>query len=167
VKAETLVLALGNPLRGDDGVGAAVVAWLEKQPADEAVTLVDGGTPGLETALLLQDCRRAIIVDAAEMGLAPGGWRRFEPDEASLGEGDLRSTLHSAGLAEALTLGAALGILPDKMSIYGIQPEAIGWEPGLSAAVEAAVPAVAAAILNELHNDRKRNYAQGQDSDRG
>ena len=151
--AGTLVLALGNPLRGDDGAGAAVIRSLEdsgRLPA--AVSLLDGGTPGLETVLLLQGYRRVIIVDAAEMGLEPGAWARFTPEKVVSGARDvsLRGTLHYAGLAEALKLGEALGILPPEIVIYGIQPLEVGWQPGLSAPVRAAVPAVCAAILDEL-----------------
>ncbi len=148
--ADTLILALGNPLRGDDGAGAAVLARLAQADLPPGVALLDGGTPGLETALLLQGHRRVIIVDAAEMGLAPGAWVRFTPDQVELHANDLHGTLHSAGLAEALALGAALGVLPAEIVIYGVQPAEVGWSPGLSAPVAAAVPAVCAAILKNL-----------------
>lgn len=152
----TLILCLGNLLRGDDGAGIAVHhALAEEASLRERVDLVDGGTPGLETVLLLQGYRRAIIVDAAEMGHRPGEWLRFTCQEAALRPGDLalRGTLHSAGLAEALALGEALGTLPADMVIYGIQPEEIGWEEGLSEPVQAAVPAVCAAIRAEISDD--------------
>jgi hydrogenase maturation protease len=151
--ADTLVLALGNPLRGDDGVGEAVLAALAQAALPPNTTLLDGGTPGLETALLLQGYARAIIIDAAEMGRAPGEWVRFTPQTAHIQGADLRSTLHSAGLAEALALGEALDLLPPEIVIYGVQPETIGWQPGLSAPVEAAVPPVCAAVLKELRCD--------------
>jgi len=145
-----LVLALGNPLRGDDGVGQAVLGYLsEKAPVFET-TLLDGGTPGLETILLMQGYDRVIILDAADMGLPAGEWRRFEPNAVELSHADLNGTLHSAGLAEALTLGSALGLLPPEVIVYGIQPQDIGWEAHLSEAVQNAVPVVGAAIYNEL-----------------
>ncbi len=147
-----LVLALGNPLRGDDGVGAAVIEALAGTDLPRGATLLDGGTPGLETALLLQGYARVIIVDAAEMGLEPGEWRRFTPAEADLKPHDLvlRGTLHSAGLAEALALAEALGILPGEIVIFGMQPGRIGWEPGLSEAVRAALPGLCRAIREEI-----------------
>jgi hydrogenase maturation protease len=151
--APTLLLALGNPLRADDGVGAAVVAHLTAQleqcPVPPCVTLMDGGTPGLETVLLLQGYQRVVIIDAADMRLPPGQWRRFTPEEVRLQSRDmhLRGTLHYAGLAEALSLGASLGLLPPEIVIFGVQPENTGWAQGLSPSVAAAVPAVAAAAL--------------------
>lgn len=152
----TLVLALGNSLRGDDGVGTAVLQRLQSQPdLADGIDLLDGGTPGLETALLLEGYRRVIIIDAAEMGLAAGEWRRFLAADGRLPaqEAHLRGTLHTAGLAEALALGDALGILPSEIVVYGIQPADVGWREGLSEAVATAVPAVAAAVWAELRND--------------
>jgi hydrogenase maturation protease len=152
-RPHTIVLALGNPLRGDDGVGLAVIEQVTQHTIPANVTVQDGGTPGLETVLLLQGYQRAIIVDAAEMDQPPGTWRRFTTDGAELVANDLhaRVTVHYAGLAEALALGEALDVLPATLIIYGIQPQAIGWEQGLSAPVQAAVPAVSAAILDELN----------------
>lgn len=149
----TLVLALGNPLRGDDGVGTAVLQALQAHPTvSSRAALLDGGAPGLETVLLLEGYAKAIIVDAAKMGLAAGEWRRFVPGNGRLPARDahLSGTMHSAGLAEALALGEALDLLPPELVVYGVQPGEIGWEAGLSAGVETAVAAVAAAILTEL-----------------
>ncbi len=150
---KTLVLALGNVLRGDDGVGTAVYHALQSAAClPENVDLMDGGTPGLETVLLLQGYDRALIVDAADMGLSPGAWRRFLPGDGRLPARDahLRGTMHYAGLAEALALGDALGVLPPDIVVYGIQPQDVGWQEGLSAAVQTAVSPVAAAIRQEL-----------------
>jgi hydrogenase maturation protease len=148
--AHTLVLALGSPLRADDGVGQAVVKALQAVAVPAGVALLDGGTPGLETVLLLQGYQRTIIIDAADLGREPGDWVRFTPDQANLGANDTRAGLHAAGLAEALELGRALGILPDEIIIYGIQPQTLDWLTGLSEAVQAAIPALCTAILAEL-----------------
>ena len=39
----TLVIGLGNPLRGDDGVGVRVAHLLAKEPLPPNVEVVDGG----------------------------------------------------------------------------------------------------------------------------
>ena len=93
---------------------------------------------------------RAIIVDAADIGRAPGGWVRFTPVVAQLKENDTTLSLHSAGLAEALALGAALKVLPREIIIYGVQPQNLDWLPQMSAEVQAAVTEVGQAILREL-----------------
>jgi hydrogenase maturation protease len=146
----TLILGLGNALRGDDGAGPAVIEWLSQQALPPGVEAIDGGTAGLDIVSTLMGHERAIIVDAANIGRAPGEWMRFTPAVAQLKENDTTLSLHSAGLAEALALGAALNVLPPTIIIYGIQPQNLDWALQLSAEVQAAVPGVGRAILHEL-----------------
>jgi hydrogenase maturation protease len=152
--ASTLVLGLGNSLRGDDGAGPAVIAALLLLELPPHVDVIDGGVPGLETTLLLQGYERVIIVDAANMGLEPGEWRRITPDTVELrsSENKLRGTLHAAGLAEALVLAGALDVLPDTLVIFGIQPQNIDWSPDISAALQEALPDLTNAIAAELRS---------------
>jgi hydrogenase maturation protease len=146
----TLILGLGNALRGDDGVGPAVIEWLDEQALPAEVEAVDGGTAGLDVVSTLMGYERAIIVDAANVGRAPGAWVRFTPDVARLKDNDTTLSLHSAGLAEALALGAALNVLPRETIVYGVQPKSVDWLPQLSAEVQAVVTEVGQAILQEL-----------------
>jgi len=163
--APTLVLALGNPDRGDDGVGQAVLQDLAQRgdlPAH--VEVLDGGLAGFETCLLLQCRRMALIVDAAELGLAPGEWRSVEVGESLLAQGIRPEGLHAAGLNEALQLAAALDTLPERVTVFGVQPQSIEWGLGLSQPVAQAVPAVGAAIQERILHD-KDGYSDGEDPD--
>ena len=148
----TLILGLGNSLRGDDGAGPAVIAALSQMELPPQVELLDGGTPGLETVLLLQGYERVIIIDAADMGLAPGEWRRFTPDTAEIksSENKLTGTLHAAGLAEALVLAAALDVLPERLLIFGIQPDRLIGLMDLSEPLKAALPHLIDALIEEI-----------------
>ena len=143
-----LILGLGNSLRGDDGAGPAVVAALSSMDLPPHVELLDGGTPGLETVLLLEGYERVIIVDAADIGLEPGEWRRFTPDTAEIrsDENKLGGTLHAAGLAEALVLAEVLDLLPKTLIIYGIQPKSLDWSQKLTEPLIAALPLLCAEI---------------------
>ncbi len=146
----TIILGLGNALRGDDGVGPAVIEWLDRQALPPGVETIDGGTSGLDIVSSLMGRERAIIVDAADSDRAPGQWVRFTPDMAQLKENVTTLSLHSAGLAEALALGAALNVLPPTIIIYGVQPQNLDWTSQLSDAVQVAVAEVGQAILQEL-----------------
>jgi hydrogenase maturation protease len=146
----TLILGLGNSLRGDDGVGPAVIEWLNQQDLPGSVEAFDGGTAGLDIVSILMGCERAIIVDAANFGRAPGEWLRFTPDVAQLKGNATTLSLHSAGFAEALALGAALNVLPPTIIIYGVQPQSLDWSAQLSEEVQAAVAEVGEAILAEI-----------------
>jgi hydrogenase maturation protease len=146
----TIVLALGNPLRGDDGAGPAVLERLVAVGVPEDVELLDGGLAGLETALHLQHRTRAIILDAADFGAPPGTWRRVRLRDVRLASPSEAPGLHAASLREALLLGDALGILPPEIVLYLIQPRAIGWEAGLSDDVRATLDPVCRAVASEL-----------------
>jgi hydrogenase maturation protease len=146
----TIVLGLGNALRGDDGVGPVVIEWLDRQALPPGVETIAGGTSGLDIVSILMGRERAIIVDAANVGQAPGRWVRFTPDVAQLKSSDVTLSLHSAGFAEALALGAALNVLPPTIIIYGVQPQNLDWSSQLSVEVQAAVAEVGQAILREL-----------------
>ena len=149
---KSLILGLGNTLRGDDGVGAAVIAALRSHGLPPHVTAMDGGMPGLETVLIWQGYDRVFIIDAAAMGLAPGEWRRFLPGEAVLpvGEGHLQGTLHNAGLAEALALAEALEMLPPQLIFFCVQPEYLGWSSTLTDSVRSSIQEVVKALAAEL-----------------
>lgn len=148
--ATTLVLGLGNPWRGDDGVGPALIAALQADSAPPDATLLDGGTAGLEMIVLWEGYERVIVVDAAEMGCAPGTWQRFDLDHVRLTAHPLTGTLHAAGLAEALALAQALGQLPPQLILFGIQPHNVDWQSGLSPAVAAALPGLGAAVRQAI-----------------
>jgi hydrogenase maturation protease len=153
----TLVLGLGNPLRGDDGVGVHVARRLIEGYLPDGVEVVDGGTQGLGLVSLLEGRRRAIVVDAADIGRLPGEFVRFALEEVRLlGDGEGRFSVHAAGLREALLLAKALNLLPEEVILFGVQPGCITWEAGLSPQVEAAVSPLTEAVRQELMaNDQK------------
>jgi len=150
---KTLILALGNPLREDDGVSAAVLEQLKEHVLPgSGVDLLDGGTAGLDCALLWQGYDNLILIDAADMGLPSGQWRSFTPEDMQLDDSGMRSigAVHSAGLREALVLGRALGNLPDQVVIFGIQPETIEFGMGISSRMQEVLPHVREAVLQTL-----------------
>ena len=148
--SDTLIVGLGNPLRGDDGIGIHVIQILMAETLPEGVQVVEGGTQGLGLVSLMEGRRRVILVDAANVGLSPGKFVRFTPQEARLLGGDSHISIHNAGLRDALLLAETLELLPDEIVIYGMQPANLDWDDGLSPQVEAAMPELVSAILDEL-----------------
>jgi hydrogenase maturation protease len=146
----TLVLGLGNPLQGDDGVGCRVAQELERCELPDNVEVIDGGTPGLGLLNLFEGRTRVIIIDAAEMGLTPGEFRRFEPQDVTLTGSSNRFSLHRTGVIDALALARELNIELPQIVFFGVQPAIVDWNHTLSPAVHAAVPQVIAAVLNEV-----------------
>ena len=147
---DTLIVGLGNPLRGDDGIGVRVIQTLVAEALPEGVEVVEGGTQGLGLVSLMEGWRRVILVDAANVGQPPGGFVRFTPQEARLLGSDQRISIHNAGLRDALLLAETLDLLPDEIIIYGMQPANLDWDDGLSPQVETAMPELVRAILDGL-----------------
>ena len=147
---DTLVVGLGNPLRGDDGIGPRAIQMLMAEALPAGVEVADGGTQGLGLVSLMEGWRRVILVDAANVGQPPGGFVRFTPQEGRLLGSDQQISIHNAGLRDALLLANTLELLPDEIVIYGMQPAKLDWDDDLSPQVEAAMQDLICAILDEL-----------------
>lgn len=105
---QVLVFGIGNPGRGDDGLGAAAVARLEPL-ALPGVTCDANYQLNIEDAL---DCSRydvVVFVDAARALRAPFAWTEVKPETA------VPSMTHAMGPGAVLAVCAGL---------YGRRPEA-------------------------------------------
>jgi hydrogenase maturation protease len=145
-----LILGLGNPLLGDEGIGMRVVEELKGLELPDGVVVVEGGTTGLGLIGLMEGYERVIIVDAADMGHPPGRVVRFTPLEVQLKTAEAPLSLHQIGLEEVLALAEALEVAPAELVIIGIQPSQVEVGAGLSPEVERAIPQIIRIILDEL-----------------
>ena len=150
-----LVLGVGNPLRGDDGLGPRTIEELEDRELPEKVETLDAGTGGLDLLHLIEGRDRVIIIDAADLDrgtgqVAPGELVRFTPNQVHLMEAGDRLSFHHAGLAEVLALARALDRPLPPIVVFGVQPQDVGWGQGLSPEVEAKLPALIEAVLQEI-----------------
>ena len=133
-----VVVGIGNSARGDDAAGliaARRLGGLEHE--GDPVTLLD----------LWGDADVAVVIDAVSSGAPPGTIHRFEATAAPLPT-HLRSSssTHALGLAEAIELGRALGRLPGRLVVFGIEGERFEAGAEVSRAVAAAAEAVAVAV---------------------
>src|SRR5690242_121821 len=124
-RVNILVLGIGNLLMTDDGIGVRAIQLLtERYRFPEQVTVVEGGTLGLDLLPQVQDAERLLIVDAVETGAAPGTLVRYAGDMIPLTpEG--RLSPHQLGLKDLLTLAAVLGSAPEETVLWGVQPESV------------------------------------------
>jgi hydrogenase maturation protease len=153
VSRPILVLGLGNPLQGDDGVGCRVIEALEGRELPPGVEVMDAGTPGVGLINLLEGRQRAIIVDAAEMGRQPGEVVRFRPEDVTLTGSTERFSLHRTAVADALALAHALNLPLPEIIVFGVQPGYVGWRDELSPEVAVVIPGLTDAILEEVMRD--------------
>ena len=153
----SLVIGLGNPILGDDGVGWRVAEDLGQIVAAEALTIeVDSlAVGGLSLMERMVGYDRVVVVDAIRMGTAPIGAVTLFPfrDLPDPGAGHLSSG-HDATLATALAAGRALGAeLPDESQIWIVAVEAetvYDFSQELTPPVEAAIPRAVQLALEAL-----------------
>lgn len=155
-RGDTLILGVGNPLMGDDGVGVlAVQQMLSRPDLPTGITVLDGGTAGLGLIPLFEQYHRVILVDAVEMGERPGTIRRFAWDEVRPHERGRALSLHQSDLNEALALAEALHCLPPVLIVYGVQPQHMDWDQPMSDAVRRALPGLVEALMTEVRSVNK------------
>lgn len=136
------IIGCGNLDRGDDAAGALVARRLRslgieaEEQSGESFSLMDSW----------QGFEAVILVDAVCSRRAPGEVSIWDAVAGPLPKAALQCSTHAFGLSEAVELARALGRLPDKLLIYGIEGRqfAPGARPGTE--VEKAVELVARQI---------------------
>jgi hydrogenase maturation protease len=143
------VIGVGNAYRGDDGAGLAVAERVRgRLPAGVEVVECEQEPTRLLDAWSGADV--AVVVDACASGAPAGTVQRFDASAAPLPERAFRSSTHAFGVGDAVELARALGRLPGRVVVYGIEGADFAAGAALSAAVAAAVETVAGAIADEV-----------------
>lgn len=143
-----VVSGLGSELRGDDGVGPAVLGALADEDA-----LAASVRAVADPLSLLDDwdcCELSVVVDAMRSGVRPGTVLVVPlvpaaADGSGPGPSAPAST-HALGLVTVLALARALGRLPRRVVLVGVEGERFALGHGLSPAVARAVPIAAARV---------------------
>lgn len=143
-RTRVLVLALGNDLLGDDGVGLVVARRVreraEAEPPLCRVDVVPCAQSGLALLEYLVGYDRVVIVDAMKTGRHSAG------AVVVLGESDFRRVVapsaHYAGLPEVLELGRRLELtMPSEVAVVAVEvSNPYDFSPELSPEVAEAVP---------------------------
>jgi hydrogenase maturation protease len=134
---KTLIIGIGNEYRSDDGVGLVVARRLRPRVGDAFAVIEQTG----EGASLIEAWRGAgsvIVIDAVTSGAEPGTIHRFEANTETLPKSLFRYSTHAFSLAEAIELARALGELPSRLVVYGIEANDFTAGVGLSSAVDEA-----------------------------
>jgi hydrogenase maturation protease len=123
-----VVIGVGNPDRGDDGIGSEVAGRLEGR--------LPGGT-------------RLVRLVGDDPGAAPGTVRRMDAVAGPLPADVGSASTHSLGTAAAIEMARVLGRLPAHLVVYGVEGESFATGAGLSRPVVAAAAEVVEQVLAE------------------
>ena len=137
------ILGVGSPA-GDDQAGWLVVDALQGAGLDACKL----DRPGANLVSLLAGVDHVIVIDAMQGGGAPGEIRRFERNDwRAYGRG---LSSHGFGVLDALSLAEALGCLPKRLELYGIEIASADPGAGPGPEVRAAVEGLAQRIVASL-----------------
>jgi len=150
---KTLILGIGNPILGDDGVGFHVAQELARRVKDDAIDIEDACTGGLNLLDLMAGYDKVIIIDAikTEQG-EPGEIYKLRPEDFSTSV-HLASSLHDVNFPTVLEIGNKFmpGEMPREIVIFAIEVEEIEtFTEEMTTKVQEAVPQVVKLVLGEI-----------------
>lgn len=157
---KTIVIGLGNPLLGDDGVGWRVAEEVQKrleQAEDAALRAVEVdllASGGISLMERLIDYERVIVVDAIFSGkLALGSVHHFPLDALENPFAGHMGSAHETNLQTALEVGRTLGAsVPSDVMVVAIEsPYVYDFSEELTDTVAASVPIAAQCVMDLLN----------------
>jgi hydrogenase maturation protease len=150
-----LVVGLGSPLRGDDGVGLEFVRSLQSRRGLECKFL-EASQPELDLFELLEGQGQMLFLDAVVSGAAPGTIHLIPLPSSDIQPKNIALiSSHGFGLTEAIELRLALGRPVPRLMLLGFEIETV--DPGVaqSEKVQQSLRAAMAAFPTLLQLIRK------------
>lgn len=154
---DTIVIGLGNPLMGDEGIGVVLIEQLEelarqgKIAGVDKIQFHDGGVGGMNLLHALAGRKKAILIDCALMGTEPGTIRRFTPDQVQTVKKMAHLSLHEVDILKVIQLAKQLDECPDEVVFFGIEPQEITQRMDLSEILKSHLNRCLQVILDEIN----------------
>ena len=160
---KTIVVGLGNPILGDDGVGWKVAQEVERLlgpaagDASAPIRVDYSALGGLSLMENLVGYDEAILVDALALDQPSGAVLTFPLDELPSTATGHTDSAHDTSLQEALKMGQVMGAsLPQRITVVGIAAKRLyDFSESLSPEVGASVELAAKAVLDLLREGRE------------
>ena len=145
------LMAVGNVLTGDDGLGPYVLELLDAAyDFPPGVQVLDVGTPGIDLTMFLEPVDALVVIDAVKGDEAPGTVKTYRKADLLKGRLPLVMSPHEPTLREALMRLELVGTGPKDVTVIGAVPAHLTLTESLSPPVKAAVPYIIAAVVAEL-----------------
>ncbi len=143
------MIGLGNDFRHDDGAGP-VAARLVRTAIGEDVCVIEESGEGAALMDAWRGAETVILIDAVHSGAAPGTIHRLDAGAQPIPSNFFHYSTHAFSIAEAVELARALGELPPRLIVHGIEGKDFTSGEGLSPEVATAVEQVVQTITSEL-----------------
>lgn len=146
---QVLVIGLGNPDRGDDGIGIRVAEALASDlPPGVALKTRTGDMLGLIDDW--EGYQRVLCIDAAAPMGVPGRIHRIDTAREALPTAPGLASSHGIGLPETLALARTIGKAPDILVVFAVEGASFEAGAPLTPAVAGAVAKVAERVRAEV-----------------
>ncbi|OIQ89853.1 hydrogenase 2 maturation protease [mine drainage metagenome] len=145
-----IVLGIGNTILSDEGVGVRAAAALQERYAiPDGVSVVDGGTAGMELLDIIAGVDLLIVLDTVKAGGPAGSIVRLSAEHVPV---FFRKKLspHQIGLCDVLAALEFSGDLPAEVVVLGVEPATLELGLELTDAVRQRVPRLAELAVAEL-----------------
>ena len=145
-----VVLGVGNILLTDEGFGVHVVNQLrEDYVFNPPITILDGGTMGMELLTYMRGMTKLLLVDAINGGDTPGTVYEFPHEEMNTYFTEAIS-VHEVGMQDILRIRALQEDPLEDAVVIGVEPESLELGLDLSETTQVAVKEVKERILAVL-----------------
>jgi hydrogenase maturation protease len=148
------IIGIGNYSLADDGIGLRIVERIAEKGLDrgfEAINLADEGLRLL--FYLSKETEKIVLVDAVDLGLSPGEYRLFRPEDVRSTKELKRLTTHESDILAVLGFAESLGCSIPPITILGIQPGDLSPKMELSPALEERFDTYLRVALEEVAKD--------------
>lgn len=143
-----VVVGIGNPFRGDDGAGWAVIDAL-KGRVNAKITLNKIRGDISEVLDYFENDSIVYLIDACKKEAPAGTWQRIDALSDPLLLERAQTSTHGLSISQAISLGKALNQLPIKLIIYAINGDHYSIGNDLSPPVAKAIETVVQSLLKE------------------
>jgi hydrogenase maturation protease len=144
---QLIIIGIGNPFRGDDRVGWAVIERLsqesERLPLDK--TRGDVG----ELVEILGSHKKVIIIDACRSQEPAGTWKKIDAIKEQLPLEPAVTSTHGATLSQVIDMAKNLDKMPEELIIFAISGKDYSIDESLTDAVDQAISVVIKEILKD------------------
>jgi hydrogenase maturation protease len=150
---KTIVVGLGNPILGDDGVGWKVAEEVKRHlDPDSHVRIECASLGGISLMEKLIGYDRAILIDAFTADASDGSISVLRLDHLPNYSAYHIASIHDTSLQNAIELGRSMGAqLPHDITVVGIATQTIyDFSEELSPAVASVVPCASCIVLDML-----------------
>ena len=152
---QTLIVGVGNPLLGDEGIGPHIIDNLLQLPMPPGVRLLDCGCDLLNLVSYIDEPKKIIVVDAIRAGGKPGEIHRFDFAELEVLQTKTRSA-HQLQVVDALRLLREVCpcLTNCEITVIGIEPKVIELSTDFSKEVRQNIPDLTRLVLEEMYSVR-------------